>query len=68
MSRINQKVGAWLLVSGNTREKLSDAVGITRPTLASRLDGTTQWRFCEVVRLADVLGVSLNALAGITDG
>lgn len=68
MSRINEKVGAWLLSSGNTREKLADAVGITRPTLASRLDGTTQWRFFEVVKLAEVLGASLNDLAGITDG
>ena len=68
MTTINEKVGAWLLQEGNTRAKLADAIGITRPTLNARLDGSAQWRFCEVVALADVLGVSLNALAGITDG
>ena len=64
-SRINQRVGEWLLVSGNTRAILADAIGITRPTLNNRLDGTTKWTWDEVTRLSSFLGVSLNELAGV---
>ena len=67
-SRINQRIGEWLLVSGNTRAILADAIGITRPTLANRLDGTAQWNWEEVVRLSQYLGVSLNELAGVQAG
>lgn len=67
MDPINEKVGAWLLVNGHTRDELAAAVGITRPTLNARIDGAAPWKFAEVVKLADVLGVSLNALAGIPD-
>lgn len=63
--RINEKVGAWLLIDGNTRAILADAIGITRPTLNNRLDGTAKWSWDEVVRLSRYLGCSLNELAGI---
>ena len=67
-SPINEKVGAWLLVSGNTRADLADAIGISRPALANRLDGTAKWNWDEVITLAGLLGTSLNELAGIREG
>jgi plasmid maintenance system antidote protein VapI len=65
MESINEKVGAWLLAPENSREKLADAIGITRPTLNTRLDGSSPWKFVEVIRLAQLLGTTPNDLAGI---
>jgi len=62
---INEKLGAWLLATGNTREKLADEIGITRPTLASRLRGESKWCWDEVIQVARITGASLNELAGM---
>lgn len=61
---INEKIGAWLLVNGNTRTKLADGLGITRPTLASRLSGKSKWSWDEITKLSQITGASLNELAG----
>ena len=61
---INEKLGAWLFVKGNTREKLADGLGITKLTLARRLVGDSAWKWAEVVRISEVTGVSLDELAG----
>ena len=61
---INEKLGAWLLMSGNTREKLADEIGITRPTLASRLNGESKWYWDEVIKVSQITGTSPNELAG----
>ena len=63
---INEKLGAWLLKSGNTREKLADEIGITRPTLNGRLDGKSKWQWDEVIQVARITECSLNELAGIS--
>lgn len=65
MQGINKEIGAWLLRPGNTREKLADAVGITTPTLSTRLNGSTQWRFSEVVKLSKFIDVTLEQLADL---
>ena len=62
---INEKLGAWLLESGNTREKLADEIGITRPTLNGRLDGKSKWLWDEVIEVARITHCSLNELAGL---
>ena len=62
---INEKLGAWLLVSGNTREKLADEIGITKPTLASRLNGHSRWAWEEVIKVSHITGATLNELAGM---
>ena len=62
---INEKLGAWLLEEGHTREILADELGITRPTLADRLSGTTKWRWDEVIEVARVTNCSLDELAGL---
>ena len=63
--RINEKVGAWLIENGNTREVLAEKIGITRPTLNSRLNGDSKWHWSEVVKVAEITNCSLNELAGI---
>lgn len=65
---INEKVGAWLLDADHTRAGLAEAIGISRPALANRLDGSAKWNWDEIVTLANVLGTTLNELAGIEEG
>lgn len=61
---INEKLGAWLLESGNTRDKLAAEIGISRPTLNGRLDGKSRWQWDEVIEVARIVGCSLDELAG----
>ena len=65
--QINEKLGAWLLVDGHTREMLAKEIGITRPTLAGRLSGESKWNWNEVIEVARITNSSLNELAGITE-
>ena len=64
--RINEKLGAWLLVDGNTREKLANALGISRQSLNKRINGTAQWYWNEVVKVAQLTGCTLDDLADLT--
>lgn len=68
VEQINEKIGAWLLRDGNTRDVLAAEIGITRPTLATRISGETKWNWDEVVRLSKLLGFSLDELAGARHG
>ena len=63
--RINEKLGAWLLIEGNTRDELAKELGMTRPTLANRLNGTTKWEWDEVLKISRLVGCSLDWLAEI---
>ena len=60
---INEKLGAWLLVNGNTRDRLADEIGIARPTLASRLKGDSKWGWEEVIKKAGRVGQLLYMLS-----
>lgn len=66
--RINEKLGAWLLQPGNDRDKLAEQIGITLPTLRERLAGRNQWKWSEVIRVAEITGCTLDELAGRKDG
>ena len=63
--RINEKLGAWLLKDGNTRDQLAQELGMTRPTLATRLNGTSRWEWEEVVKVSRLTSCSLDWLAEI---
>ena len=64
--RINEKLGAWLLQPGNDRDTLAERIGITLPTLRERLTGRNQWKWSEVIKVAEITDCSLDELAGIT--
>lgn len=64
--KINEKLGAWLLREGNTRELLAKEIGISRPTLQARLDGRSKWNWEDVIQISRVTSTSLDELAGIT--
>lgn len=59
---INEKVGAWMLVKGNSRDLLAERLGMTRPTLAGRIKGETEWTWNEVKIIAELTGASLDEL------
>ena len=63
--RINEKLGAWLLIDGHNQQLLADELSITRPTLSSRLCGKSQWKWEEVVRISKLTECTLNELACI---
>ena len=60
---INEKLGAWLLANGNTRDKLADALDMSRPTLNGRLRGETEWTWKEVRNIASLTNSTLDELA-----
>ena len=66
VNAINEKIGAWLLKDGNTREQLAKELDMTRPTLNGRIEGKSKWLWNDVVKLSRVVGCSLNELAGIS--
>ena len=59
MSRINEKIGAWLLMEGHTKQQLADELGITTVTLNKKLSGETDWLWSQVCFLADLIGCEL---------
>lgn len=58
---INERLHAFL--STHTEDDLADAIGISRPTLDARLSGRIEWSWREVVRIASLVGCSLDELA-----
>ena len=62
--RINEKVGA-LLLSGKTRDQLAQELGMTRRTLANRINGQAKWEWEEVVKLSLLASCSLDELVDV---
>ena len=60
MDKIAEKVGAWLLKSGNTKAQLAKKLGVSAATLNNRLTGETEWSWKEVCDLADIIDCKLS--------
>lgn len=60
MDKINEKVGAWLQMPGNTKEKMADELGITRGSLLNKLQGRSPWQWLEVCAIAQLVGCTPN--------
>lgn len=50
-------------VRGTTKRHLYTAANIAQSTFDSRLSGETEFKFIEVVRIAEALGVTVSELA-----
>lgn len=59
---INEKVGS-LLTRGKTRKSIAAELGISRPTLTRKLEGTSKWTWDEVMKISSMTGCSLDELA-----
>ena len=62
MDKINEKVGAWLLIEGNTKQRLASALDISTVTLNKKLAGETDWLWSQVCQIADLIGCELEDL------
>lgn len=60
--KINEKIGAWLLIEGNTKQQLANALGISTVTLNKKLSGETDWLWSQVCTISDLIGCSLAEL------
>lgn len=59
---INAAVFGWLR-DDHTERELAQSLGITEQALSMRLCGACKWRWREVVRIASLVGCSLDELA-----
>lgn len=60
MNRFLEKVGAWLVQKGNTKQILANQLDMSTVTLNKKLDGDVRWTWDEVCSLADILGCELE--------
>lgn len=60
MNKFLEKVGAWLLEKGNTKQLLAGKLGVSTVTLNKKLDGEVRWTWDEVCTLADTIGCALS--------
>ena len=64
MERFGRNLAAERARKDMSQEELADAVGLSRWTVAAYEAGTTTPDMASATAIADVLGVSLDALAG----
>ena len=57
-------VAVYLKRTGMSQEELAQRIGMTDNTLRRRLNGRNDFTLPEAVRLSELLGVSLDQLAG----
>lgn len=60
MNKFLEKVGAWLVQKGNTKQLLAQQLGMSTVTLNKKLDGEVRWTWDEACALADILGCALS--------
>ena len=60
MNKIAEKVGAWLLIGGHTKQILAEKLDISVGTLNNRLSGEFEWSWSEVCQLAEIIGCQLS--------
>lgn len=60
---ICNEVGAWLLKPGNSKSELAESLGITTRSLRNKLNGEQPWLWCEVCKIAEITGCSLDDLS-----
>lgn len=60
MDKIAEKVGAWLLIAGHTKQLLAEKLGMSVGTLNNRLSGEFEWSWSEVCQLAEIIGCHLS--------
>lgn len=63
MSQVMQeKVGAWLIEPGHTKQGLASMLGMTTQTLNNRLRGTYEWTWSEILTISKILGCTTEEL------
>lgn len=63
MDRIREKIGAWLILPGHTKELLANELGISQPTLNKKLRGDGVWLWPQVIRISELTNTPLMYFA-----
>ncbi len=63
MTRINEKLGSWLIKTDHTKTEVANALGVSLQTLNNKIEGNTPWLFTEVGVLVELLGCTYEDLA-----
>ena len=61
MKTINEAIGGWLMENG-TREQFAEQLGITSDTLRAKMNGSTDWKWGEVLAICELTGTALADL------
>ena len=62
---INAHIGAFLAVRNKSLCWLAEQLDMSRLTFYNKRRGVTDWRLSEVVKLSEIMDISLDALAGL---
>ena len=62
---INAHIASYLAYNGKKINWLAEQLGISRLTFYNKRKGVTDWRLSEVVKLSEIMDVSLDTLAGL---
>ena len=60
--RVSGEVRAWMARRGVRQQDLAERLGITQPSLSSRLRGRTRWTINDLVVVAETLNVPVSVL------
>lgn len=60
MKRINEKIGSWLIKKGNSKTKLANILSISPATLNKRINGSSPWRWDEIVAMSELFECSMD--------
>ncbi|MGF0118956.1 MULTISPECIES: helix-turn-helix domain-containing protein [unclassified Pseudoclavibacter] len=63
----SERIVALLWRRKMRQSDLSDAIGVARPNISSKLRGNRRWYLFEIVGIAEALGTSVAYLIGETD-
>lgn len=63
MEKLKALVGDYVKAEGITKNELAERMGIGRSALYAKLGGQTPWLLDEAVKLAELLGITVDELA-----
>ena len=62
MYYIKQRLGAHVESTGMTKGEIAEALGITMTTLKSKVNGDSEFKLSEAVKLSEILGCTVDDL------
>ena len=65
LQSINGCIGYFMAEHGISKEQMAKMLGFTPNTLRNKMSGKTSWTWQEALLLSDVLGRSLDEIAGL---
>lgn len=61
---INKAIYEFLSEQQMTKSQLAELIGFTTASLRNKMNGTRDWTWTEILKLSEITGKTLDALAG----